>query len=214
MNQTKKLINSFHFVGVTSCHTSVKQRWMLTWLVACQVCHEGLQTWRMFSDAGLQATATGENGESHSKPLSLIYDLLAVQLDTKEEKWWQDDKRKLQRKTLREHFLSWYPSLPLHPTLDPPSLLCLSLEKFRKSKRPYFHTGWALFLSRLLKHETQMVCKCRLWFCLMYPGYKVQRRKENRLLSAYKAVRYTFTGQWTPYCEDNRKKLFCYEMKW
>ena len=105
----KKLINSsrFHFVGVTSCYTSVKQRWMLMWLAACQVCKEALQTWRMFSNFGLQATTTGEkNGESHSKPLSLIYSLLAVQLDKKEEKRWQDDKRKLQRKTLREYFLS------------------------------------------------------------------------------------------------------------
>lgn len=123
MNQTKKLIGSscFHFVGVTSCHASVKQRRVLMWLVACQVCNEALQTWRMFSDAGLRATATGENGESHSKPLSLIYDLLAVRLDAKEEKWWQDDKRKLQRKNFARA-LSLLMSLPPSPSTPRSSL--------------------------------------------------------------------------------------------
>lgn len=161
--------------SLRSSHTLVRHRQMLIYLAACQVYNEVLQTWRMFSAVGLQTTITEKRGNLIQRLLSLIYDVFTVKLDKKEEKWRQDDENCI-GKTLR--VISLLIFLPLSPSFNHPSLLSLFLQKFRKSKHPYFHRGWTRFLSQLLKHETQMVCKCRLWFCLMYPGYKVQRIKE------------------------------------
>lgn len=103
---------------------------MLMYLVACQVYNEVLQTQRLFSTVGLQTTITEKRGNLIQRLLSLIYDMFTVKLDKKEEKWWQDDKRKLHWKTLR--VISLLISLPLHPSIIPPS--CLSFSKSSESQ--------------------------------------------------------------------------------
>lgn len=69
------------------------------------------------------------------------------------------------------------------PSFNHPFALTSVSAKVQKVKTSHFHKGRTLFLSQLLKHETQMVCKCPLWFCLMFLGCKVQRMKQPSPLS-------------------------------
>lgn len=88
-------------------------------------------------------------------------------------------QRKIAQENFPTKFQSYSLCLTLHPSIIPHS--CLSFWKSSDSQSIPTFTHDEHCLSQLLKHETQMVCKCRLWFCLMYPGYKVQRIKESSI---------------------------------
>lgn len=101
---------------------------------------------------------------------------------------------------------------PPHSSLShaTPSLFFPPL-RFRKVKVALLFAPFPRLNSSNIKRK--IVCKCRLWFRLMYPGYEVPLNERASSSPPVKAWQSTFAGQWTPRREDNRKKLF-FAVRW
>lgn len=169
----------------------------------CLVARHRWITDRLEEEGRKVGEADGGGGELAQRLVSLISHLprqswMRGRAMTRRQK----GEKKLQRKTLRI-ILHPHP----HPSLShaTPSLFFPPL-RFRKVKVALLFAPFSRLNSSNMQRK--IVCKCRLWFRLMYLGYEVPLNERASSSPPVKAWQSTFAGQWTPCREDNRKKLF------